>query len=435
MSKKSKKRRPKTRKPLVPANFFRNTPVRVKPGAKDPNFPDIPIGGWSGTITEVEEGPGPATYLIEWDQCTLDAMHPIYRNRCERDGLERESMWLGEEDIEADIGDTVPIEQPAQIVTHPLRLNDQDDRIRAILGVTSDDPLPNVDEENLRKYHRHLAEKLIFPFEAMYEEETEPYLLQKRQITVMALPDADEAEEEDGLLCEAEADGEKFALPLAEVLVRSGPNRQLIGDYRTWMWKWQGGLRFVEPRPSIFGLAGEPASPGSLLKTLVLLCLAGGFYGVTLGAAWASVEGADAALKVGAIFLGLVGTVLGAKYGRIFGAMNRIMYGNWFCGVVGVVFGAVVGGMLGAMLMAFVRALLGALVGGILGKFVRVKFNQPMVWFVVAGAMIGVIVQAWQNDAEAAWAGAWIGAVTGAIGGPLLFFGIAIALTGLEKTR
>lgn len=88
MAKKRKKTKPKPIRPPTPARFAIGTAVRVKSGTPDPNFPDIPIGGWSGTIIEDEERPGPAAYLIEWDQRTLDAMHPVYRNRCERVGLE-----------------------------------------------------------------------------------------------------------------------------------------------------------------------------------------------------------------------------------------------------------------------------------------------------------------------------------------------------------
>ena len=92
--------RKKEKEPRTPARFAAGAQVRVKPGTTDPDFPDIPLGGWAGTISEVDERSAPPTYLIEWDRHTLDHMHPVYRKRCERDGLELESMWLGEDDIE-----------------------------------------------------------------------------------------------------------------------------------------------------------------------------------------------------------------------------------------------------------------------------------------------------------------------------------------------
>src|SRR4051812_31896968 len=92
-----KKRRPKggrgKPKPTSAAQFTVGERVRVKPGTTDPDFDDIPLGGWTGTISEINRTPNPPVYLIEWDQRTLAAMHPVYRNRCERDGLEIESMW------------------------------------------------------------------------------------------------------------------------------------------------------------------------------------------------------------------------------------------------------------------------------------------------------------------------------------------------------
>ncbi len=123
--------------------------VRVKSGVTDPNFPDLPLGGWTGTVTEVEEADDQTTYEIKWDQRTLGGMHPVYSKRCERDGFEMESMWLGEEDIEPDDGTPVPIEQPTQIKTPPLSEQDQDDRVRMALGLTHDDPLPEISLETL----------------------------------------------------------------------------------------------------------------------------------------------------------------------------------------------------------------------------------------------------------------------------------------------
>jgi hypothetical protein len=71
VAKKRKKNKPKRQRSRIPAKFAIGTQIRVKAGTPDPNFPDIPLGGWSGTIIEVEEGPGPAAYRIEWGRRTL----------------------------------------------------------------------------------------------------------------------------------------------------------------------------------------------------------------------------------------------------------------------------------------------------------------------------------------------------------------------------
>jgi hypothetical protein len=142
MSKKSRRRRPRTRKRPAPARFATGIQVRVKTGATVPDFPDIPLGGWSGTVIEVDDRSNLPSYLIEWDRCTLDQMHPVYRKRCERDGVGLESMWLGEDDVEPDTGEPVAIEQPTRIITRPLKMSDQDDRIRAICGLPATTPCP-----------------------------------------------------------------------------------------------------------------------------------------------------------------------------------------------------------------------------------------------------------------------------------------------------
>src|SRR3954464_15356143 len=127
----------------APPRFQPGDRVRVKYGVADPDFPDIPLGGWAGTVEMAEQVDDQITYEIEWDRKTLDGMHPVYKNRCERDGLDLETMWLGEEDLEADDGTPVPIEQPTQIRT-PLSEKDQDYRVRMALGLTHDDPLPEI---------------------------------------------------------------------------------------------------------------------------------------------------------------------------------------------------------------------------------------------------------------------------------------------------
>src|SRR5271157_6267293 len=172
--------------------------VRVKSGVIDPDFPDIPLGAWTGTVTEVEQADDQITYELKWNERTLNGMHPVYLKRCERDGLEMESMWLGEEDIEPDDGTPVSMEQPTQIKTLPLSEKDQDDRVRMALGLTHDDPLPEVSRKTLLAYYRYLAANLWFPFKAKTESDG-------TTLTVSRLIDPKESEldEEEGLLCEA----------------------------------------------------------------------------------------------------------------------------------------------------------------------------------------------------------------------------------------
>jgi hypothetical protein len=206
------------------------------PTSRPSDFPDIPLGGWAGAITQVDQRSVPPTYLVAWDRHTLDRMHPVYRKRCERDGLEPESMWLGEGDIEADTGGPAVIEQPTRIVTRPLNEKDQDDRVRIALGLTSDDPLPEVDDDTLRAYHRYLAAHLALPFEAKWEPEHGPIATIK--ITGLGEPEDDPwADETYGLLCEARAGGRLIEVPLGECEAgKGGANRQLLKDYSYWFW-------------------------------------------------------------------------------------------------------------------------------------------------------------------------------------------------------
>jgi hypothetical protein len=226
----------KEHKPQTQARFAVGVQVQVKPGTTDPDFPDIPLGGWAGTIREVGQPSDPLTYLVEWNRYTLDHLHPVYRKRCERDGLELESMWLGEDNLELDTGEPAIIEQPTSIVTRRLNERDEDDRVRIALGLTSDDPLPGVEDDTLRAYHHYLATHLVFPFQARWEPEYGP----KQPIKITGLSNLEDdawADDIYGLLCEARAKGRLIEVPLCDCEARrGGPNRQLLKDYSSWFW-------------------------------------------------------------------------------------------------------------------------------------------------------------------------------------------------------
>jgi hypothetical protein len=230
------------RKKTSTGQFASGDTVRVKPGLADPDYPDIPIGGWAGQITEVEAG-APPTCLVRWNQQTLDSMHPVFRNRCERDGLDIEQMWIAQDDLERDEGQPVELDQPTDIQTKPLNRKDQDDRIRAVFGLTHDDPVPPVEMRTLWIFRDHLAERAPFPFEAQWKPDPRRFSSESRVVTVVGLGGTNEDErldEDYGLICEIKIDSKKGDVPLAELQV-NGRNavRQLIDDYCYWFSNWR----------------------------------------------------------------------------------------------------------------------------------------------------------------------------------------------------
>ncbi len=213
--------------------------VRVSSGVSDPDYDDLTIGGWAGTIAEAQNGT-PPTLLVRWSRQTLKKQSSIYRKRCERDGFDSNEMWLLVGDLEPDIGGPITIERPNNVVTTPLSMNDQDDRIRAVFELTSDDPLPEADDESLVAYYNYLANKLLFPFGAKYSFETGPFQSKTLSITVPGLFDPDDFPgDEYGLFCQARRERRRIELPLTEVEVGKGsPNRRLVADYSCWFVNW-----------------------------------------------------------------------------------------------------------------------------------------------------------------------------------------------------
>lgn len=221
-------------KSLRAAKFQIGDKVRVRHGVTDNDYPDMPLGGWTGTISETYDGD---TYLVRWSEQTLASIHTVYKSRCENDGLDYEQYSIGANDLEPDMGSPLDIEQPQQITTRPLSPRDQDDRVRMIFGLTSNDTLPDVDGETLEAYYGYLSTHLTFPFAARYGEEYG----RPERIKVVGLGDPDEPimDEMYGILCEARLEGRVVIVPLGELDdVKGKPNRQLIADYCYWLHNW-----------------------------------------------------------------------------------------------------------------------------------------------------------------------------------------------------
>ena len=135
---------------------------------------------------------------------------------------------------EPDPGGPPDIEQPTKITTKPLSSKDQDDRIGMVFGLTSNDPLPDADDDTLQAYHEYLSKNLVFPFRAEYGSEyghPEP-------AKVIGLGDPDDEpmiDEIYGILCDVRLEGQIANVPLGELDdAKRKPNRQLVDDYCYW---------------------------------------------------------------------------------------------------------------------------------------------------------------------------------------------------------
>lgn len=222
-------------KTSLAAKFKLGDKVRVMQGVKDTDYPDMPLGGWAGTIVEAHDD---GMYTVRWNKETLASIHPVFKKRCERDGLECDRYWIGGNDLEPDRGGSLDIEPPTKIASNPLSPKDQDDRIRMILGLTSNDPLPEVDDETLEAYHKHLSKYLAFPFTAEHgAEDGHP-----QRVQVIGLGDPSGGPIIDpihGILCEVRLDSRVVTVPLGDLECPTDKlNRRLVGDYCYWIHNW-----------------------------------------------------------------------------------------------------------------------------------------------------------------------------------------------------
>lgn len=64
-----------------------------------PEFPEVCIAGWSGTIVEAGAGDAPQL-IIEWDAASMARMPAAYQQHCEAQGLYSGMACLQFADVE-----------------------------------------------------------------------------------------------------------------------------------------------------------------------------------------------------------------------------------------------------------------------------------------------------------------------------------------------
>ncbi len=218
------------------SQFAEGDRVRVKRGVVHSQYRDLPLGGWIGIVEEIA-WLIPVSYEVRWTPETLAAAHPVYAKRCRRDGERPETHWLDEAELKpADAQQPMEMEQPTDLVVRPLSAEDGDDRIRMIFGLTSDDPLPTMNEETDARYLEHLRGRLSFPFEATYwpESADDEYIEKTATVAGFAAPSSMDPDR--GIRCDVQGEEEMQQVALADLLLQQEhPNCQDVLDYKYWV--------------------------------------------------------------------------------------------------------------------------------------------------------------------------------------------------------
>ena len=391
---------------LVPSGgsdrFSVGDAVRVRAGVIDPDFPDIPLDGWAGAVAECDET-SPPLYLVRWSAETLARLTPAYRVRCDREGMDADETWLLGTDLEPDRGGPLAIIAPQKLRPRTLDRDDPDDRVRAIFGLTSDDPLPPVDAASLRRFHEYFSQNLRPPQPARFDD-----ALAHEMLMIAKLLPLEDAEK--GLLVEVVQDDRIASVPLAELSLWAGND---LGEDVDAYGGWFLDSGQVATRPAFFPqFLSKLPSLQMILGRLLLACI---LVGALFGAILWSHELAVPLAQGGGLLFGFLGLMIGSRseaaLRRTFQRPPGFLIGLSLGATLGIVLGAV-GGVL---LLGFLGAIPGAILGSLVGQLLSacgVRHHRTF-RLTLLGAYLGAGVHAYLRLPDEAIAGG----VRGAVGG------------------
>jgi hypothetical protein len=420
--KKKKQQPPPSIVPITPRSdesdgprprFVPGVPVRVRPGVRDPDFPNLDLSGWTAIVLDVNDESDPPNYEIGWTEETRQRIDPVWRDRCEEEGLDFDTIWLSGDDLDPD--PTRPFEAvvpgpPALTDRRPAALVAQENRIRAALSVKVGGDIPMVARASLQAYHDYLKARLVFPLPC--REHTENDKSEPERVTLIGLAAFGE-EPRFGLVAEIRRGESADFVPLWTLSVEEPPEaHQLVEDYAFWFWSHHPAHDTGEAGPLLSAGAAHPV--WSALKAATAY---GAGVGATTGALLVTDDKAFYGMYVGMGVLGLAGAMAGMRFGRVFGVLNGMRFGHMYGAIFGTMAGVLIGTAVGVMLMGAIGTIPGAILGSLLGAaFARLKW-EPIgrgSWAPL-GACVGGLIWATWNDRHQAFTGALIGAGTGAL--------------------
>ncbi len=378
--------------------------VRVRAGVLDPDFPDIPLAGWAGEVADIDET-SPPLYLIRWSAETLSKVTPAYTVRCEREVMDGDETWLLGKDLEADAGGQLAIVPPQKLSPRPLESDDSEDRVRAIFGLTGDDPLPKIDQASLRRFHEYFTKNLNLPQPAQFDDAPGHELLVLRCL----LPLEDDAEEE-GIVVEVLHEDRIETVPLYEVSLLADYD---IGDDVLAYGEWFVDSRPGDATPTQFPNFSTrlPSLEMLLGRVLLAFLLIGALFGAIL---WAD-DSAVAMAEGGGLLCGVIGIIFGARSEALLRRTLLRPPGFLIGLLLGATLGTVFGAVFAVLLLGFVGVIAGAILGNIVGQLLSAcgVRNHGTFRLTFLGSYLGAGTYIFLHDTEKAITGSIYGFLGG----------------------
>ncbi len=209
--------------------------VRVKKGTLCPDDADFDISGWQGRIFEISDEDGKTLIGVSWDSITMREMPDRYIQKSEMEGLDWETMYLYDSDIEP--AEARDAEKDAETTSKKrgkpfewLSMGEEGQRIQAVVNsADSDDDL-----DIMEAWEKHLNQQLRFPVQCVVDEfqERGP-LTYGDQLVVTGIDSVDETY---GVMvkCKKLIGGRLFPLCDLAAQDKKSDNARHIEDYRTW---------------------------------------------------------------------------------------------------------------------------------------------------------------------------------------------------------
>jgi hypothetical protein len=247
-------------------------------------------------------------------------------------------------------------------------------------------------------------------------------------VTILGL--LDDYEEEEGLLCKADQQGQSVELPLADLILKGhGRNRQLVEDYGYWFCNYWGSDEgdYDSSSEVIYSDSqGSLAGRGSFFGLLLKFGFEGAMAGVVLGMTLTTVPWAPIGAGVGLVLGSLILGVTGGKEGRTGGMVHGSVIGSVFGAVIGGGMGSTLGAILPTLIVSWQGALLGGMVGFGIGWVLSIAMKRSIrpVFDTFWGAAAGALLLTFYQNPEQAGIGALFGLLAGAVAASSLFLGL-----------